>query len=372
MCKAREARIAKQDDKDGFYSLWNVCFQDSAAFCDWLFRVRFYPAYSSCLEDDEGAIVSAMQAVPYTFVIRGKAVNGAMLCGVSTSPAQRKKGFMRKVFRHEMELLYKKDLIIASHTPAVLDSYFSFGHLPVADANYFFSECIPYFPRASDVVSMDQIIHVSNDLFLLYTNIARNYSGMILRTREEFQRKADDYAADGGKCVTICDNERVMGYAFYYVDEGRIVCVEALAEIGYYNQLLEGLFSLYEGYRISVKLPPDILPEYVFGELKKLPKGVAGAINIPKLLQVLDIKSPYSVEITDDVVLKNTGIFNLNGLPSGKEAAFRIEAGRFLQVLIGYHSLEEIRNEIEIFDEDAFLDISSRLPKQKCYIIDEY
>ena len=82
-------RVAKQDDRNAFRRLWDICFGDSNAFCDWFFENRFIAEYSVVLESG-GEICSCMQAFPYTVLIRGKEVPGAMLCGVSTDPYQRK------------------------------------------------------------------------------------------------------------------------------------------------------------------------------------------------------------------------------------------------------------------------------------------
>ena len=51
---------------------------------------------------------------------------------------------------------------------------------------------------------------------------------------------------------------------------------------------------------------------------------------------------------------------------------FEISAGHLLQVLVGYHSFAEIRSELKIFDEEKYKELDAFLPKQKCYIIDEY
>ena len=39
---------------------------------------------------------------------------------------------------------------------------------------------------------------------------------------------------------------------------------------------------------------------------------------------------------------------------------------------VGYHSLEELQDKLNITDEAKFTEINRLLPKQKCYIIDEY
>lgn len=362
-------RAAKKEDMADFYRLWKVCFGDSDAFCDWFFQNRFAPEYSVVLET-EGEVASCMQAFPYTLHIRGKEVPGAMLCGVSTHPDHRQKGYMGQIFRYEMNLLRNKGCMVAPHTPAVLPSYFSFGHFPVADAAYLECECVPPIETSIELVSIEE--KDWDKLFPLYQRLAAKYSGIIQRTEEDFFRKASDYAADGGKCAAYIMNDEMKGYAFYYQTEDSILCVEAAAADGYYHYLIEGLFALGKGLSFSAKLPPNIYLSFPFGRLTRKQKGVMGLCNAPALLKALNLNIPYGFRIRDAVVPENNGVFDFKGSTYIDEPAFEISAGHLLQVLVGYHSLCELEKEILVFDRNKFDRINALLPKQNCYIIDEY
>ena len=109
-------RNAAAADRKDFRRLWKACFHDSDAFCNWFFEKRFLPEYSVCLET-EGEFASCMQAYPYSVWLRGREIPGAMLCGVSTDPNHRKKGYMGKIFPYEMEMLRQKGILVAPHTP---------------------------------------------------------------------------------------------------------------------------------------------------------------------------------------------------------------------------------------------------------------
>lgn len=362
-------RVAKKEDVSDFYRLWKVCFGDSDAFCDWFFQNRFVPAYSVVLET-EGEVASCMQAFPYTLNIRGKEIPGAMLCGVSTHPNHRKKGYMGQIFQYEMNLLRQKGCVVAPHTPAVLPSYFPFGHFPVADANYL--EC-DEVPSLATTVALTLIQEKDWDkLFPLYQLFAAKYSGIIRRTKEDFLRKASDYAADGGKCAAYIKNDEIKGYAFYYQTEDSLLCVEAVAVDGYYHSLMEGLFVLGEGLEFSAKLPPDLYLTFPFAGLTRKQKGVMGLCNAPALIKALDLEIPYGFKIKDTVVPENNGVFDFKGNPYTDEPIFEISAGYLLQALVGYHSLNELEKKIVVFDKEKFDKINALLPKQNCYIIDEY
>lgn len=362
-------RVAVMEDKKDFYRLWKICFGDSDAFCDWFFHHRFAPDYSVCLKT-EAEIASCMQGFPYSFLIRGREIPGAMLCGVSTHPKQRKKGFMGKIFRYEMNHLHQKGCIVAPHTPAVLKSYFSFGHFPVADAAYLESECIPKLEPPPHIVSIEK--KDWKKLYPLYQHFSEKYSGILMRTETDFLRKAADYSADGGEAIAYTVNSQIKGYAFFYKLEDRLVCTEAVAEDGYWYLLMEGLFMRAEGCAFSAKLPPDLYLAFPFAKMKRVQKGVMGLCSVSGLLRLLRLKIPYGFRITDTVVPENNGCFDFQGNTCHDKPVFEISAGHFLQALIGYRSLYELREQIEIYDEEKFEEMDSLLPKQHCYIIDEY
>ncbi|MFV0314000.1 MAG: GNAT family N-acetyltransferase [Anaerotignum sp.] len=360
-------RVAKEKDVKDFYRIWKTCFTDSDSFSVWLFKNRFFSEYSVCLESD-GEIVSAMQAMPCTFGVRGKALHGAMLCGVSTDPEHREKGYMRKIFTLEMNLLREKGVLLAAHTPDILGNYYKFGHFPVADALYFQGE--KKMAECKEVLFFEKSRW--DELYPLYEeNIAQRYSGVLRRTKDEFIRKGDDYAADGGRCIVLKD-KKIQAYAFVYSLENEIICPEMVANDGFYDALIEELFSLADGRKISVKLPPDVEINSEFGEKKYLKKGVAGVCNLSEILRQLDVNCPYAIECNDSIVPENSGIFRFDGTRVDTQAAIKIDVGHFLGVLMGYVSLDEISEFVTIYNQDGYDYINRVLPKCKCYIIDEY
>lgn len=97
-----------------------------------------------------------------------------------------------------------------------------------------------------------------------------------------------------------------------------------------------------------------------------------GLCNGPVLLKALDLEIPYGFKVNDSVVPENNGVLDFKGNHCTSEPVFEISAGHLLQVLVGYHSLSELEKEIIVFDKEKFDEIDALLPKQNCYIIDEY
>ena len=367
MPENESVRLAEKKDAGGFYRLWKLCFADSDSFCNWLFENRFYPQYSVCIEKD-GEILSAMQGVPYTIGVRGKSLRGMMLCGVSTHPEHRKKGYMRKIFIMEMNLLHEKGFAVAVHTPAVLQSYFAYGHYPVADAVYVQGELQGADGLNESFYEKAQWL----ELYPLYEkNIANKYSGAIQRTKEEFLRKGEDYAADGGRLIVLKEGE-VKGYAFVYTLGDQVMCPEAVAEEGYYEALVQQIIAYGNGKKSIVKLPFDVQLTQSYEKTIRIQKGVAGACNMSAILKGLEINCPYAVEIFDPIVAGNNGVFRFDGEKTTETPAIKVEAGRFLGVLMGYYSLEEIQPFVTILNQEGYTFINGILPRCKCYIIDEY
>lgn len=361
-------RVAQSFDREKFYDLWQICFGDSKAFCDWFFQYRFAPEYSVCLESDH-AFVACMQAFPYAIWLRNRKVSGAMMCGVCTHPDHRKKGYMGKVFPYDMNLLRKKGIAVAVHTPAVLNSYFSFGHFPVADACYLTVSQIPKIQKieVASMLSQEQW----ESAYACYQSFAESYSGIVARKKQDFLRKCADYAADGGVCMALGKNE-VLAYVWYYPTQTQVQCVEAVGTDANVKILLQAIMAQYPGFSFSAKLPPKTKIEFSFAQKEIKQKGVMGLVHIQLLLKQLEMQSDVPFCVTDEVVPENNGCFLLDGTKSESKPAFSIPAGRLMQVLVGYATLEEQRCYIEVYDEIGFEKLNQLLPKQNCFIIDEY
>lgn len=363
-----EVRSAVWEDRHDFSDLWQLCFGDSDDFCQWFFHHRFAPSLSVCLKADD-VFAACMQAFPYTIGIRGKAVKGVMLCGVCTHPDHRKKGYMGRIFPYDMQLLQKKGYGVAVHTPAVLPSYFSFGHYPVADACYLTAEKIPQMPSVEGVSILQPEEY--RRAYSCYQAFAKQYSGIVWRTEADFLRKCADYNADGGKCMAY-GKDAVEAYVFYYQTETELVCVEAVGKEGALEKVLTGIFAESAGLSLSVKLPPESDISFDFASKEVKQKGVMGLTDIQVLLSSLGLDAEAAFAVEDHVVPENNGCFLLNGERTEKAPAFSIPAGRLLQVLVGYTTLESQQPYLHIYDESGFLEIHNKLPKCNCYIIDEY
>lgn len=369
-----DVRVARQEDKEQFKTLWKVCFGDGDNFIDCFFEERFLPEYCVCLEE-AGEIVSCMQSYPYHVNIRGKLVAGVMLAGVCTLPEQRGKGYMRLIFTFMMNLLRQKNIVVALHTPAVLESYFSYGHFPVSDAFYVSAAEIPKLTTVSDIKPLKLQAASLTAAFDCYMRNSLQYSGIISRTFADFIKKAEDYGSDGGKCLCLSQEETCLGYCFYYETKEGIQAIEVIADnIDAYERLLYGLCVYYPKLTLLAKLPPEqkVCLSFGKGELKQ--KAVMGSVNLPRLLSIICGKKGYSIGITDTIVKENQGVFNLAGEAVTGALDIELSAGALTQVIVGYCTLQELKEagKAVIHNFEHAKEIQQQLQPIPCYIIDEY
>lgn len=366
-------RLAHETDKEDFKKLWSMCFGDSFEFINWFFENRFIANYSICLKQNKN-FISCMQSYPMDINIRGKLVKGAMLCGVCTHPEYRGKGFMKDVFTYMMRFLYKEHMILAVHTPAILESYYFFGHYPVSDACYLTADYIPFYEKLDNIKEVQ--IEEYSKIYLCYYQFANLYSGIIHRTKDDFLLKWKDYQADGGRCIAYISDDIVKGYCFFYLTEATIQAVEVVADTEEsFVYVLKGLFSYGEGKKLHVKLPSKYCSiQFDFTKTSVIPKGVAGVINISSLLETVSCGTGYAIKVVDPIIPENNGIFDLEGNRINQDPDIEIEAGRLTQLLVGYVTLKDLikQNQVKVLRQKAVEELHELFPIAECYIVDEY
>jgi predicted acetyltransferase len=109
-------------------------------------------------------------------------------------------------------------------------------------------------------------------------------------------------------------------------------------------------------------------------ETEVKPQGAMGTVNAQKLMETVCNNSDHIIRLTDDSLLSNSGTYYMNGIPTDKPPHIEMEAGRLVELITGYASLEELeqRGHAKINDRKAADEISSMLPKLDCFIVDEY
>lgn len=367
-------RTATMQDKKALYHLWKICFGDEASFMDFFFEKRVPPEFTICGEID-GTIVNAMYSFPMHIRIRGKILPCATLAGFSTHPAYRSKGYMRQTFQTLMRHLYQSGILLAPHTPAVLDSYYKFGHYPVSTSAYFKGNGKNLASNCPGCIEKIDLTGDVSQLYAVYNQFSKKYSGIIARSFPDFQLKCDDYASDGGTCLTYSANKQMQAYCVYYDKEDYTYAEEVCflspdAE----KQIIAAFINETGARNCTAKLPPDTALTSLNTEIELRPQGVMGLVNAAAVLEALSIPGHITIAVTDPVVLENNGVFTLQGQQTTAPPDISLSAGHLTQLITGYQTIEELEEQghIQIFHRKALPILQKNFPKETCYIIDKY
>ena len=364
-------RTAYPKDREELKALWALCFDEDPDFLNWFFEKRYIPSYCSVYERD-GKIVGCAHSMPLNVRIRGHILPCAIICGVSTHPDYRKQGIGRSVMQHLMHILHEYGVVLAPHRPSRLNTYFSIGHYPVSDSMYIEEASSHPVPEAAEAEPID-IAQAYDPLYVCYSRFMQRYSGVIQRSYGDFVFKCQDYLSCDAKCVIYRNNGIPEGYCIYFETPEDINGEELVANsVQAYQALYSDMRLRASGKSYVLRTANDAPSPNTGAQVSIVPRGVMGLVSVSPLLSVLGLQG-CSIEVIDNTVPENVGIYDLSGQKTSKAPQLRIEAGRLSQWAAGYRSINDIisAGEAKLLD-GAILPVMEKLAPCPCFIFDEY
>jgi hypothetical protein len=320
--------------------IWELRFHDSLSFIDWFFTKRFSPETSFCAEED-GRIVSILHGSVMQLRVRDVILPAMMISGVATLPSYEGQGLMKRVLQALFSECRQRNIPLAFHKPSHFSIYRAVGEFPCYDALFHTREVAPESPVVWDALPEAHI------LLRIYEQTAVRYSGCVMRSLSDMQKRMLDLTCDGTKFLLHQTGGVADGYLFASEEEdGSLYCEEALAASqAAYNEMIA---RLPKGS--VVKVPPDVK---ISGVLQ--PWGVMIPVDVPYLLRALcQTSSPLRLEVLDGQMPWNNGVFDQSGKRTSEPPSDTLSAGRLMQFLCGYLPFR-----------DAF-------SQEICYCADEY
>ncbi len=364
-------RMALPKEKDELHELWNMCFDESKEFLDWFFEYRFLPEYCAVYEKD-GKIIGCAHSLPCHIFLRGRILPCIVLCAVATHPEHRRQGVSHKIIRFLADTLRSYGIYLIIHRPQTLETYFSMGHYPVSDSKYLHLGAGHDADPCGGFTDID-INENKGALYQCYSRYAKGYSLMISRSFADFALKCGDYLSCNAKCIAVKNGAEIAGYSLYLEDEDKIAAEEFIAENEeMYETLYRGMKRRSAGKELIIRMASDIPIAPAEAEISVLPRSVLGVSDVSGLLSSLNMEGGV-IEIKDQFLPQNNGVFELSGKRTDKAPQLRIETGRLLQWISGYKSIEEISaaGNADILDP-AIVKTLDAYGKCHCYVIDEY
>ena len=369
-------RLACPEDKDALLALWRACFDDGGSFQYWFFHERFLPAYCM-VEQRDGQIVGAMHGIPLEITVRGSILPCIVIGGVATMPAYQGQGVMRAVFSAYMREMRARGFVWIAHRPQHLPTFFRFGHYPSSEAQFLTlpADCARPMAGAYEVCPADA---APQRLYPCYAAFAARYSGILARSYPDMAFKCADYASDGMRCALVCGEDgQPDGYCIYEDGEDVVYGEETVALTeNAYGRLFAAMAQEAGNRTLTLKLPGDAHVPTAQAARETKPWNVLGLIDAGRMISAAlgGRGMRASLEVLDDTVPGNAGVYGADGMRTDEPPQIRLAAGRLAQWLVGYRSLAELAAEgnAEIIDQDAARALDAALPKQPCWIVDEY
>ncbi len=261
--------------KQGTKTLWRVCFNDTGEFVH-LFFEEVYDDENTLVVEENGRIVSALQLLPYTLAFKRNEIPVAYICGVSTHPESRGKGYMSQLMKEAEDVLKQRNIPLAFLIPANHGLFELYRRFDYKEAFWYATETYSMNKTQTGSCARISIAEVTaSGLFPYFDKKLRERTAGMLHNEKDFMVIRKDLVLSRGKLL-VASNVRneVTGMAFTLPDEEKKTAY--ITELLYDNssikdQLLYATAELYHVSEVKYQVQPDSSNVH--------PKGMAKVID---------------------------------------------------------------------------------------------
>lgn len=255
--------------KEQVIDLWRTCFGDPELFIQLFFEQVYRDEYTLTLERD-GRVISALQILPYTLCYYGEMIPIGYICGVSTLPEERGKGYMKQLMAQAESELKSRGLALATLIPAepwLFDYYARMGYTTAFDYAW---KC--YERRETADTSTDLFLQAEKlpdaDVSALHTYLDRELRQRpicLLHTAADLQVNLIDFWQSGGGVFTLRDSaQQIAGMAFvlHEADTNELLIKEWLTEDESTARcFMQQLLRHFQAKRVLIKSPASTVAD---------------------------------------------------------------------------------------------------------------
>ena len=249
--------------KEQVIDLWRTCFGDPEPFIRLFFEQVYRDEYTLTLER-EGRVISALQILPYTLCYYGEMIPVGYICGVSTLPEERGKGYMKQLMAQAESELKSRGLALATLIPAepwLFDYYAHMGYTTAFDYAWKRYERTEIADAPTNLFLQAERLP-NADVSALHAYLDRKLRERpicLLHTATDLKVNLIDFWQSGGGAFTLRDStKKILGIAFvlHEADSNELLIKEWLTEDeatakGFAQQLLR----YFQAERILIKSP---------------------------------------------------------------------------------------------------------------------
>lgn len=294
--------------KEKVRELWKLCFDDSEAFTEMYFRLRYNNEVNIAIESGD-EVISALQMLPYPMTFCGKQLRTSYISGACTHPDYRNKGVMTELLSQALTKMLHNEVALSTLIPAepwLFDYYARMGYAPV----FHYSESnvpVQEYPSANVSVKVPATGQ-EEEVYQYLNRKMQERPCCIQHTPTDFKVILADLEISGGKIYTAIHEKRISGMAIVYQQEDRLQISELFADDKETEKAL--LYHIRQDSKNgNVTL---ITPPAADGNPRVL--GMARIVDAKAVLQIYAASCPdmeMNIELTDKVLTANNGYYYL-------------------------------------------------------------
>ncbi len=289
-------------------ALWKRCFNDSTAFIDMYFQLRYTDEVNVAIQKDT-EVISALQMLPYPMTFCGHIVQTSYISGACTHPDFRGKGTMRELLKLAFDRMFQNGISFSTLIPAEpwLFSYYSqMGYAPV------FQHSVKEITLPSIIPSSEiEINFISDYQEEVYQYLNRKLSERsccIQHTSDDFRVIMTDLGISDGILVIAKQENVINGLAIAYNADENLIINELFAET---KDIENSLLYYLQQHSVCNQIIRLLPLNY---EQSQQSFGMARIINAKEVLQLYATTFPelnMKFELTDNQLSINNGYYHI-------------------------------------------------------------
>lgn len=296
--------------KEQVKSLWKLCFDDSEAFIELYFRLRYNNEVNLAIQSGE-EVIAALQMLPYPMTFCNKIVPTSYISGACTHPDYRAKGVMRELLSQSFARMLRNGVLFSTLIPAepwLFGYYAKTGYTPafrISHKVFSLSE-LTISPEPDTMI--EETTEYQEDYYQYLTGKLSERACCLQHTPTDFKVVLADLALTQNTVLIARKDNRVTGIAVVYKHDDSSYINELFADNEAVRAQLLYRAGLRNGTeRIILQLPP-------VESLPSVPLGMARIIDARAVLQLYAAGCPeveMNIELTDEQLSVNNGYYYL-------------------------------------------------------------
>lgn len=307
-----EIRLLEENERGKAKKLWEEAFpEDAGAFTDWYFRARFCPenCYGLFIE---GELASMAQVGRERLFLNGKSLPGNLVRGVATAKIYEGKGCASQLLSHILQELAANGQALSVLKTFIHPFYRRLGY--EVYSRRLVRKAEPSGGAACAIyTSLSEISdEVLEELLNCYRSYLRGKSGYVYRDLPYLRSMLEEVMGQSGAWL-LALGAPVCAYCIAYAEAEELYAEEAV----YQNK--EDLTRFAQAAKEQGKGF-----SYLCFEGQE-PDAMARAVSVQRLLEETVCAGSACIEVIDNVIEQNAGIWKIKAGAGGVTVAKTVE-----------------------------------------------